>query len=190
MRVGDINQLLYLQQRYTERPRRVLEVGSKQYGNTQDFRALFRDAEYVGVDMQPGDGVDVVHDFTTGTGPLDAASFDLVICCSVLEHVRRPWVAAENIMAVMAPGAALYLVVPWVWRFHGYPDDYFRFSWRGIQELFPLAWRDFMYSSSRHGEFWPCENGADNARAIVKDDTKFLPYLQVHGIGVRPENSP
>jgi len=39
--------------------------------------------------------------------------------------------------------------VPWVWRYHAYPDDYFRFSWRGIETLFPeFSWSDKHYSTT------------------------------------------
>jgi len=53
------------------------------------------------------------------------------------------------------PGGSIYISVPWVWPYHAYPDDYFRFSWRGIAELFPdFDWRDVCYSTNIEGEFY------------------------------------
>jgi len=183
--MGSINQINYARHFIKSRPQRVLEVGSKDYGNTQNFRDVFNVPEYVGLDMEAGAGVDRVHDLRTGTGDLGA--FDLIICCSVLEHVRKPWVMAENLMELLAPGGTLYMCVPWVWRYHAYPDDYFRFSWRGIENLFEqLQWSDFYYSSSKPAEFWPCAPESDNAAAIIQNGNKFLPYLEVHGLGRKP----
>jgi len=86
--------------------------------------------------MQFGPGVDVVHDIEV---PIDSweGSIDHVMCCSVLEHVRRPWLAAENVQRWMRPGATIQISVPFVWRVHGYPNDYWRFTVEGIKVLFP-----------------------------------------------------
>jgi SAM-dependent methyltransferase len=183
--MGSTNQLNYARHFIQSQPQRVLEVGSKDYGSTQNFRDVFKAETYVGLDMEPGPGVDRVHDLTTGTGGL--GQFDLIICCSVLEHVRKPWLMAENLTSLLAPGGTLYLCVPWVWRYHAYPDDYFRFSWRGVESLFDrLQWSNFHYSSTKATEFWPCNPEADNAVSIIHAGNKHLPYLEVHGLGRRP----
>lgn len=180
--MGHPNQLLYATQFVGVKPKRILEVGSKNYGNTVQFRGIFPCEEYVGADLEDGEGVDVVLDLTASTG--DLKPFDLILCCSVLEHVRKPWKMAENLAALLNPGGELYLAVPWVWRFHAYPSDYFRYSWEGIKELFPeLEWRDFHFSSTTKGRFWRCKPEADNARAVIHEGDKYLPYMEIHGIG-------
>jgi SAM-dependent methyltransferase len=173
----------------------VLEVGSRDYGNTENFRALYAAGnEYVGVDLSEGKNVDRVADLTEGTGGLPSAHFALIICCSVLEHVRRPWVMAEHLTDLLRPGGAIYIAVPWVWRYHPYPDDYYRFSWRGIIELFPrLTWSEQAFSTNVPDEFARLSGdatGLDNALAKYVDtpagQRKYLPYLQVHMLGVKP----
>jgi 2-polyprenyl-3-methyl-5-hydroxy-6-metoxy-1,4-benzoquinol methylase len=140
--------------------------------------------DYVGLDMAEGEGVDVVHDLTTGLGPLESQSFDFIICCSVLEHVRKPWVFAEHLTALLRPGGLIYMAAPWVWRYHAYPDDYFRYSWRGIETLFDkLSWDHFWFSGNVVGEYFPCKPGKDNERSIKQDERKYLPYLEIHGLG-------
>src|SRR5207237_7089651 len=114
----------------------VLEVGSKEYGSTSSFRKLYTGNEYIGVDMAEGPGVDVVADLTRSQGDLREGYFGLAICCSVLEHVAKPWLFAEILTRLVRPGGMLYMSVPWVWRYHPYPDDYFRFSPRGVVSLF------------------------------------------------------
>ncbi len=39
----------------------ILEAGSKDHGNMQDFRSLFPTCEYFGIDMEEGKGVDMVN---------------------------------------------------------------------------------------------------------------------------------
>src|SRR5690242_11226059 len=135
--MGDVNQLIYAQAVFRDFRGRVLEIGSKDYGNTQPFRELFRESEYVGVDLESGTNVDFVVDLEKGPGALAGRKFDLIIVCSVLEHSPRPWVLAENIQGLLAEEGALMSCHPWVWRYHKYPDDYFRFSPKGIMAIFP-----------------------------------------------------
>jgi SAM-dependent methyltransferase len=132
-------------------------------------------------------------DLAAGTEGLVDEHFALVICCSVLEHVRRPWTMAQNLMQIMRPGGALYVAVPWVWRYHAYPDDYFRFSWRGIAELFPgVVWLKLAYSTNLPDEFIEIQgdgSGIDDGLAKYVDTAtgsrKYLPYLQVHMLGIK-----
>ena len=179
-KLGDLNNLRYL--RDVPVDGLVVEIGSKQHGNTPNFRSLY--PNYIGLDLEPGEGVDRVCDIERECPDLQAA---LVICCSVLEHVQRPWIAAENIAKLVRPGGQLYISVPWVWKYHAYPDDYWRFSWRGIQVLFPgFVWEQPMYSTTSTGaDFFEAVPGSDGARAVVTDGVKFLPYLMVHMIGSR-----
>lgn len=191
--MGDVNQRLFLTRSRPKLAGPVLEVGSKDYGSTENFRAVFPDSEYIGVDLSPGKNVDRVLDLAAGTGELPEAHFGLLICCSVLEHVRRPWEMADNLTRLLRPAGAIYVAVPWVWRYHAYPDDYFRFSWRGIAELFPrITWTRQALSTNVPDEFAEIPGdgaGIDNALAkyvnTPSGQRKYLPYLQVHMLGVR-----
>jgi len=168
----------------------ILEVGSRDYGSTENWRALYPGNEYLGVDLAEGKNVDRVVDLVAGTGGLPEAHFALIICCSVLEHVPRPWLLAANMARLLRPGGALYIAVPWVWRYHPYPDDYFRFSWRGVAELFPgVTWSHQVYSTTVPDEFSNVGEGVDNAlaqhAATPGGPRKYLPYLQVHMLGTK-----
>lgn len=125
------------------RPGKALVVGSKIYNDRQDARKLFNDA--IGIDMEPGDGVDLVYDLEE---PLsEGMVFDHIMCCSVLEHCRRPWLMAQNIEKALRPKGSLYIHAPTVWRFHGYPSDYWRYTSEGIRSLFPnIVWKVMKYS--------------------------------------------
>jgi SAM-dependent methyltransferase len=189
--MGDVNQLTYLKRVLPSVNGPVIEIGSKDYGSTSSFRDFYGGREYVGVDMEAGKNVDAIVDLTLGVGTLQQGHFALAICCSVLEHVRRPWVFAEHLSSLLAPGGTLFMSVPWVWRYHAYPDDYFRFSWRGVMELFPgFDWGHLCYSTNVPNEFvdiTPENTGVDNAMAAhaqtPNGPRKYLPYLMVNMLG-------
>ena len=190
--MGDVNQLLYARAVFNDFRGRVLEIGSKDYGNTQPFREVFQGSEYVGVDLEAGPNVDFVIDLEQGVGPLAGKKFDLIIVCSVLEHSPRPWILAEHIQQLLAEDGAVMSCHPWVWRYHKYPDDYFRFSPRGITALFGELkfWLPMFYATSVQGEFYSfTENdGVDNQLAYFSEEgRKYLPYLQTLMTGTRSE---
>jgi SAM-dependent methyltransferase len=192
--MGDFNQLAYLKHWVPKVEGSVLEIGSKDYGSTSSFRDFYAGSEYVGLDMAEGKGVDVIVDLCKGVGTLQENHFELGICCSVLEHVEKPWLFAANLTRLIRPGGRLYMSVPWVWRYHAYPDDYFRFSHRGVISLFEeFAWSSVFYSSTASGEFIEItdkDTGADNKMAVMVDigrgqQRKYLPYLMVNMLGTR-----
>ncbi|MCB1801345.1 MAG: class I SAM-dependent methyltransferase [Gammaproteobacteria bacterium] len=191
--MGDKNQTTYLKRYLPSLEGPILEIGSKDYGNTASFRDHFVGNEYVGIDMASGKGVDHVLDLVEGTGDLPKSHFALAICCSVLEHVRKPWVMADNITSLVRSGGMAYISVPWVWRYHAYPDDYFRFSWRGVMELFPdFDWQYIYYSTNIDDEFYeitPETTRIDKELGIKKwtlhGKRKYLPSLMVNMLGTK-----
>lgn len=123
---------------------RALVVGSKCYDDKVDRRGLYSNA--VGIDLEDGTGVDFVHDLEKPL-PASVGKFSHIDCCSVLEHVRRPWLMAENILSVMEPEATILVTVPFVWRQHAYPSDYWRISAEGLDVLFPaIVWEKKKYA--------------------------------------------
>jgi hypothetical protein len=123
----------------TPAPGRALIVGSKLYEGRKDRRALHENAW--GVDLIEGQGVDQVVNLEDGL-PVGFGPFAHIECCSVLEHSRRPWQLAAALEDVLPRGGTLVVSVPWVWRFHGYPSDYWRFTPEGVKALFPrIEWK-------------------------------------------------
>ncbi len=184
--MGDKNQIIYLKSIITHARGNILEIGSKDYGNTSSFRGSYPESNYIGIDISPGDNVDIVSDIEKYIC-FKEGSFSLIICCSVLEHTKKPWKVAENITKLCRKEGYIYISVPWVWRYHPYPDDYFRFSFKGIKELFPeITWIHIHYSTNVIGEFFDInsDDRIDNKlSAFSKEGRKYLPYLNVNMIG-------
>lgn len=117
---------------------RALVVGSHIYDTSPDRRAYYPNA--LGLDMIAGPGVDICHNLEK---PLAKrwGKFDHIDLCSVLEHVRRPWLLAENVERLMKPDATLLVSVPFVWRIHSYPSDFWRMTPEALDVLFPrIEW--------------------------------------------------
>lgn len=184
--MGDINQIIFGKRHLPKKAKSVLEIGSRDYGNTSSFRDMFPDAKYTGVDMLKGNGVDAVINLEHGIGELKKEAFDLAICCSVMEHVQKPWIFAANVTKLVKRGGTLYISVPWVWRFHAYPNDYFRYSPAALESLFPdFAWDEPWLSTTKPDEIIPFIRGADNRLHHMEGDRKYLPYMNVNMVGVR-----
>lgn len=67
--------------------------------------------------------------------PVRDASVDIVYSVAVLEHVRKPWLAAAEIARVLRPGGYVALELPFLNVIHD-RHDYFRFTDLGIRSLF------------------------------------------------------
>lgn len=127
---------------------RVLQVGSRSTvsdRNERNWRGLVAkrfgaSADFVGLDVQAGPNVDLVLDICTTpsvlVSRLGERPFDLIVCCHVLEHVRQPQRAVRNIQRLSRTGGIVFVSTPWAQAFHAAPDDYWRFSLRGLTLLF------------------------------------------------------
>lgn len=140
--MGDINQLIFVRKYAEQLEGPFLEVGSKDYGSTQDLRVLFANKdEYIGIDMEDGPGVDVVLDLTEDFEQIDlklcGQRFGTIFCLSVLEHCEQPFKMAENLTLLLEPKGRICISAPFSWKIHAYPNDYWRFTPEGIRRLFP-----------------------------------------------------
>jgi len=103
--------------------RDTLEVGSLDVNGS--VRSLFH-GPYVGIDMRPGPGVDIVG--TADALPFPDAAFECVVSTEMLEHDPAPWLSMAEMGRVLQPGGALIITT----RGNGFgehnePSDYWRF---------------------------------------------------------------
>lgn len=137
----------------------VLHIGSKAsiLDKGYRWRKLFDGTEMIGIDMEEGENVDFVFDITGNISRLRKGvgikQFRTIICPHILEHVKNPFVASDNITKLLSPGGRLFVTVPWVQGFHEFPDDYWRISFSGLKQLFPnFEWEYEFYSNPREDE--------------------------------------
>ena len=112
----------------------IFDIGSKGARGRYAFGAPPRGARVVCVDIAPGPHVDLVAD-AHDLYMVPDNSIDCVVSVSVLEHVRYPHKVVSEIFRILKPGGIVYLNIPFVFAFHGDPDDFYRFSCNGIRIL-------------------------------------------------------
>jgi SAM-dependent methyltransferase len=72
-----------------------------------------------------------------GGFPIPDDSFDAAICFNTLEHIYDAVHTLSEAHRVLKPGATLNITVPFMFRIHGHPDDYFRAT--------PSWWRETLH---------------------------------------------
>lgn len=123
-----------------ETPEPVLEVGSLQVPNQEEFadlRLLFKGRPYVGCDMRGGLGVDVVEDVENLSIRNETIGTALMV--DTLEHVENPWKALEQIRRVLKRDGMVIMTSVMNFPIHDYPGDFWRFT----PEAFDLLLEDF-----------------------------------------------
>ena len=95
------------------RPARVMDLGCGAGDSVDLFRALNHEVQWVGVDVESSPEVSgrtrADAEFVTFDGrslPFEDASFDLVYCKQVLEHVERPHELLREVARVLRPGGS------------------------------------------------------------------------------------
>ncbi|MFB6245124.1 MAG: class I SAM-dependent methyltransferase, partial [Candidatus Nanohaloarchaea archaeon] len=66
---------------------------------------------------------------------LDSGEYDTVFCRNVLEHVEEPRKAVSEIARVLRDGGKAVISVPHLAYLHKEPEDYYRFTEHGIEEI-------------------------------------------------------
>lgn len=65
------------------------------------------------------------------------STWDILVVDQVLEHVQRPWLAADEIWRVLKPGGLAIVNTPYLHPIHQCPLDCWRISPDGYKVLFP-----------------------------------------------------
>jgi SAM-dependent methyltransferase len=87
----------------------------------------------IALDITRGVGVQIIGD-AQALGIADA-SFEIVLCTEVLEHLPEPQRAIDEMFRVLVPGGQLLLTTRFLFPIHDAPHDYFRFTKYGLRHL-------------------------------------------------------
>lgn len=109
----------------------VLVIGA----GKEPYRALMPSAaSIVCTDIEAGEHIDLVAD--AHNLPFPSGTFDAVIAIEVFEHLHDPRGAMLEVNRVLRPKGRILLSVPFMFRVHGDPHDYQRFTASGLSVLF------------------------------------------------------
>jgi SAM-dependent methyltransferase len=131
----------------------VLEIGSRNVSGTTHRHRFPNASPYVGFDVHPGEGVDVVGDAHGLASQVEANSMDAVFSISVFEHLVFPWKVAMEINRVLKPGGYVFVATHPVWPAHELPWDFWRFPAAGLAHLFS---KETGFEIIRVSEGLPC----------------------------------
>ncbi len=107
--------------------KRILDVGCSNNKRLNFYK------NYVSMDIDPDTNPDFLGDITLKT-EFESNYFDVVLCLSLLEHVKNPYKALNEINRILKPSGKIYITVPFINGRHG-STDYFRFTIEGLKEV-------------------------------------------------------
>ncbi|UKJ75998.1 class I SAM-dependent methyltransferase [Azospirillum brasilense] len=119
----------------------VLEIGGRTITQPSVFRQALEGSgcRYIGFDIHPAPGVDIVGDAHALSRYVAPGSLDGVCSLAVLEHLEAPWLAAAEMNRALKVGGLVYHAVPQCWPIHELPNDFWRMSDEGLRVLFGPA---------------------------------------------------
>jgi len=90
----------------------VLDFGSKNVNGS--YRNIFSDEryKYTGVDIEPGDNVDIVIDNSYYWPIFNSNEFDVIVSGQALEHTEFFWLIFKEFKRLLKPGGLLCCIAP------------------------------------------------------------------------------
>ena len=97
--------------------------------------------KYTGVDWSNtlhNSKIDIYSDLNVELDLEDEVA-DSIISLSVLEHLFEPQVFLNESFRILKKDGRMLLQVPWQWRLHEIPHDYFRYTPNALKHMFAKA---------------------------------------------------
>lgn len=129
---------MYLMDRKNERLL-ILDLGSMDVNGS--YRPLFDEPvwKYIGLDMAPGDNVDIVLDNPYSWKEIKSSSVDILISGQAFEHIEYFWITMLEIEHLLKPGGLCCIIAPSSGFEHKYPVDCWRFYPDGFKAVARFA---------------------------------------------------
>jgi len=114
---------------------RILDIGSMNVNGT--YRSILNapNWEYIGADMEAGNGVDLVLKKPYQWSEIPSGSIDILISGQAFEHIEYFWVTMLEIFRVLKPGGICCIIAPAGGYEHKYPVDCWRFYPDGFSAM-------------------------------------------------------
>src|SRR5262245_37799169 len=147
----------------------ILIIASKIYDydpeRLQDYLKQWGFSKFLGIDLEPGEGVDEIVDVTDSKSEFWKRYqnyFKTVFTLELWTYVRQPFVAADLISSVVRQNGALFLSENTTRKKSRMPIDLWRFTLEGLQTLF----EGFEFDDARVSMFY----------TRSKDSNPLMPY--------------
>jgi len=173
-----------------KQPLRILDLGSQDVNGS--YRPLFSKHpwEYIGLDMQGGDNVDIILQTPYVWNEVASGSADVLISGQAFEHIEYFWVTMLEVARVLKPNGICCILAPSSGPEHRYPLDCWRFYPDGMVSLARFAqmevidattqWQDMGYtdgSDTWHDSMLICRKpNKGKLRNIQRSVTRWLKH--------------
>lgn len=108
------------------RAKSILDVGGTRDKKRGQFDISKHSQNVMVLNIDDGKGADIVCN--ASSMPIADATYDIIICAEVLEHVESPEKVLSEISRVCAEGGYIYLTAPFLFPVHADPYDFRRFT--------------------------------------------------------------
>ena len=122
----------------------ILDIGSRNNvdskSDSRTYKELFSDENwnYVGMDICPGDNVDIVVTDMYHWN-IESESYDVVISGQTFEHIEYFWLTMQEIYRVLKPMGLVCIIAPSTGNEHRHPKDCWRFYADGLKAMATYA---------------------------------------------------
>jgi hypothetical protein len=167
---------------YYEIPLTVIDFGSQVVDDQGlSYRSIFdhENWKYTGVDITPGNNVDVVVSKPYDWSEIASNDADVIISGQAFEHIPYFWVTAFELSRILKQGGIAIIIAPSSGGVHRYPVDCWRFYEDGMSAIGHYAGLTVLDVFTDHG------NGdwADSVvvlRKPIRTAQEELNFLESH----------
>jgi len=114
---------------------KILNIGSG--GEIEKIIKSFNNVDVISIDIDKSRKPDIVIDISSHK-IIKKIKFkpDLITCFEVLEHIKNPSIAINNLHKISNNKTQLIFSVPFIFPIHDEPNDYYRYTKFGLRLLF------------------------------------------------------
>ncbi len=115
-------------------PKSIIEIGG---GEKFNFENAFQ-CNYLNFDFSENTGIKntIIKNIVYDNFEDYREYADVIYCNNTFEHIIDPYIAATNLINMLKLNGYLFIRVPFSYRYHPVPNDYWRFTPSGLMALF------------------------------------------------------
>jgi SAM-dependent methyltransferase len=117
----------------------ILDLGSMDVNGSYRSILQSKNWTYTGVDMEAGNGVDIVLKKPYQWDEIKTDSIDVFVSGQAFEHIEFFWISMLEVFRVLKPGGICCIIAPAGGYEHKYPVDCWRFYPDGFSSLARFA---------------------------------------------------
>lgn len=113
----------------------ILDIGAYDSKGNYNYSNIFNEKKwnYQGLDLKPGNNVDIVVEDPYNWIEIEDNSFDVIISGQAFEPIEFFWLTLEQIKRILKPGGIMCIIVPSTGPVHRNPYDCWRFTPEGVK---------------------------------------------------------